>query len=313
MENEKLKLEDLLERRNQYEEDSINNIAIIGAGVMGQGIAQTIAAAGLEVLLIERDPMHLDKAKTFLSASIDREIRRWAITQSEKKAILSRINWDTTLDKIKECDLVIEAVDENFELKKSIFQKIDLLADKDTIFISNTSTLSLTKIAESTSRPEKVIGMHFLHPVPKIPLVELIKCLHTSNDTIEKIRKFASRIGKTSVEVYEYPGFVTTRAIVPLLNEAMYILLEGVATAKDIDTAMRLGYNFQMGPLELADSMGLDEVLAWMETLWKTLGEPRYRACPILRKLVRERKLGKKTGEGFYKYDESGNIINESL
>ena len=206
---------------------------------------------------------------------------------------------------------MIEAVDEDFELKKGIFQRIDTIADKDAIFISNTSTLSLTKIAESTTRPEKVIGMHFLNPVPKIPLVELIKCLHTSNETVEKIKKFAARIGKTAVEVYEYPGFVTTRAIVPLLNEAMYILLEGVATAKDIDTAMRLGYNFQMGPLELADSMGLDEVLAWMETLWKTLGEPRYRACPILRKLVRERKLGKKTGEGFYKYDENGNIIND--
>ncbi|OGU33456.1 MAG: 3-hydroxybutyryl-CoA dehydrogenase [Ignavibacteria bacterium GWA2_35_9] len=278
---------------------------------MGLGIAQTIAASGLEVLLIEKDPLHLDKAKTSLSSLIDREIRRWSVTQSEKKAILSRIKWETTFNKISGCDLVIEAVDEDFELKKNIFQKIDIIADKDTIFISNTSTLSLTKIAESTTRPDKVIGMHFLNPVPKIPLVELVKCLHTSNETVEKTKKFATRIGKTSVEVYEYPGFVTTRAIVPLLNEAMYILLEGVATAKDIDTAMRLGYNFQMGPLELADSMGLDEVLAWMETLWKTLGEPRYRACPILRKLVRERKLGKKTGEGFYKYDANGNIIAE--
>ncbi len=313
MENENLKLEDLLERRSQYEEGAINNIAIIGAGVMGQGIAQTIAAAGLEVNLIEKDHKHLEKAKEVLSSMIDREIRRWSITQSEKKAIFSRINWNTTLDKISQCDLVIEAVYEDFELKKSIFQKIDVLAEKDTIFISNTSTLSLTKIAECTTRADKVIGMHFLNPVPKIPVVELIKCLHTSNETVEKIKIFAARIGKTPVEVYEYPGFVTTRAIVPLLNEAMYILLEGVATAKDIDTAMRLGYNFQMGPLELADSMGLDEVLAWMETLWKTLGEPRYRACPILRKLVRERKLGKKTGEGFYKYDENGNIISESL
>ncbi len=312
MENEKLKLEDLLEKRNQYEEGVINNIAIIGAGVMGQGIAQTIAAAGLEVLLIERDNKHLKKAKDVLSSSIDREIRRWSVTPSEKKAILSRIKWEIAFDKIKDCDLIIEAVDEDFELKKNIFQKADALADKDTIFVSNTSTLSLTKIAESTSRPEKVIGMHFLHPVPKIPVVELIKCLHTSNETVEKTKSFSARIGKTPVEVYEYPGFVTTRAIVPLLNEAMYILLEGVATAKDIDTAMRLGYNFQMGPLELADSMGLDEVLAWMETLWKTLGEPRYRACPILRKLVRERKLGKKTGEGFYKYDEYGNIISEA-
>ncbi len=311
MTNGNLKLEDLLEKRKQYDEDTINTIAIIGAGLMGQGIAQTIAASGLEVVLIEKDSLHLDKAKADLSSLMDREIRRWSVTQSEKKAILSRIKWETTFDKIAQCDLVIEAVDEDFELKKGIFQRIDIIVDKDTIFISNTSTLSLTKIAESTTRPEKVIGMHFLNPVPKIPLVELIKCLHTSNETVEKIKKFAARIGKTAVEVYEYPGFVTTRAIVPLLNEAMYILLEGVATAKDIDTAMRLGYNFQMGPLELADSMGLDEVLAWMETLWKTLGEPRYRACPILRKLVRERKLGKKTGEGFYKYDENGNIIND--
>jgi 3-hydroxybutyryl-CoA dehydrogenase len=171
--------------------------------------------------------------------------------------------------------------------------------------------LSLTKIAETTNRPDKIIGMHFLNPVPKVPLVELVKCLHTSNETVEIAKNFASKIGKTPVEVYEYPGFITTRAIVPLLNEAMYILMEGVATAKDIDTAMKLGYNFPNGPLEMADIMGLDEVLTWMETLWKTLGEPRYRACPILRKLVRERKLGKKTGEGFYKYDENGKIISE--
>ena len=152
--------------------------------------------------------------------------------------------------------------------------------------------------------------MHFLTPVPKIPVVEVVKCLHTSNETVDKIKAFVKTIGKTPVEVYEYPGFVTTRAIVPLLNEAMHILLEGVATAKDIDTAMKLGYNFQYGPLEMADMMGLDEVLAWMESLWKTLGEPRYRACPILRKMVRERKLGRKTLEGFYKYDEHGNIIS---
>jgi 3-hydroxybutyryl-CoA dehydrogenase len=309
MPDDELKLEDLLEQRKRSDDSGmINNIAIIGAGIMGQGIAQTIASAGLDVIVIEKDQQHLEKAQAVLSSSIDRDIRRWSITQSEKRAMMSRIKWEVSFNKITSCDLIIEAVDENFELKKSIFQKLDTLAEKDAIFISNTSTLSLTKIAECTSRPDKVIGMHFLHPVPKIPMVELIKCLHTSNETVMKIKSFAARIGKTPVEVYEYPGFVTTRAIVPLLNEAMYILLEGVATAKDIDTAMRLGYNFKMGPLEMADSMGLDEVLAWMETLWKTLGEPRYRACPILRKLVRERKLGKKTGEGFYKYDDSGNI-----
>jgi 3-hydroxybutyryl-CoA dehydrogenase len=311
MQDEKLKLEDFLNRSKATEEtDYINNVAIIGAGIMGRGIAQTIAAAGIEVLLIEKDALSLESAKEDLSETIDREIKRWAMTSSEKKSIMSRIKWETTFEKIKGSDLVIEAVDEDFELKKSIFQTLDSLVDPDTIMVSNTSTLSLTKIAELTKRPDKIIGMHFLNPVPKIPLVELVKCLHTSNETVIAVKNFAARIGKTPVEVYEYPGFVTTRAIVPLLNEAMYILMEGVATAKDIDTAMKLGYNFQNGPLEMADAMGLDEVLAWMETLWKTLGEPRYRACPVLRKLVRERKLGRKTGEGFYKYDDNGKIIN---
>lgn len=312
MQNDKLKLEDLLESPvTNVQDDRINSVAIIGAGVMGQGIGQTIASSGMEVIIIEKNNERLEWAKAQLSESIDREIKRWAMTNSEKKAIFSRITWDIDITKIKECDLIIEAVDEDFDLKVKIFKEMDKHAKKDAIFVSNTSTLSLTKISETTSRPDRVIGMHFLNPVPKVPLVEIVKCLHTSNETVQKVKDFANRIGKTPVEVYEYPGFVTTRAIVPLLNEAMYILLEGVATAKDIDTAMRLGYNFQYGPLEMADMMGLDEVLAWMETLWKTLGEPRYRACPILRKLVRERKLGRKTGEGFYKYDQHGNKIIE--
>lgn len=310
MSEKELKLEDLLKSSPKMDDnDAIKEIAIIGAGVMGRGIAQTISSAGMDVLLIEKNDKKLKEAKAMLSEFIDREIKRWAMTKSEKKSILSRIVWDSTLDNIADRDLIIEAVDEDFDLKVNIFTQLDKKAKKDCIFVSNTSTLSLTKLAEATSRPDKMIGLHFLNPVPKIPVVEVVKCLHTSNETISKVKTFISQIGKTPVEVYEYPGFVTTRAIVPLLNEAMHILLEGVATAKDIDTAMKLGYNFQQGPLEMADSMGLDEVLAWMETLWQTLGEARYRACPILRKLVRERKLGKKTGEGFYKYDEGGNII----
>lgn len=311
MQQNDLKLEDLLGKTKLSKEiGTINNVAIVGAGVMGQGIAHTIAASGMDVIVIEKSEEKLEQAKASLAESIDREIKRWAMTNAEKKSIFSRIDWRLDFEKIKECDLIIEAVQENFELKKEIFCRLDTIAKKDAIFVSNTSTLSLTKIAEATNRPDKIIGMHFLNPVPKIPLVELVKCLHTSNETVETVKKFAAKIGKTPVEVYEYPGFVTTRAIVPLLNEAMYILLEGVATAKDIDTAMKLGYNFQYGPLELADSMGLDEVLAWMETLWKTLGEPRYRACPILRKLVRERRLGKKTRMGFYQYDEHGQIVD---
>ncbi len=308
---EKLRLEDLLKSAPVVDDSElVNEIAIIGAGIMGQGIAQTISAAGLDVLIIEKNDKMLKKAKSMLSESIDREIKRWAMTNSDKKTIFSRIKWETNFDNISDRDLIIEAVYEDLDLKVDIFSQLDKKAKKDCIFVSNTSTLSLTKIAETTSRPEKVIGLHFLNPVPKIPVVEVVKCLHTSAETTVKVKSFISQIGKTPVEVYEYPGFVTTRAIVPLLNEAMYILMEGIATVKDIDTAIKLGYNFQMGPLELADSMGLDEVLAWMETLWKTLGEARYRACPILRKLVRERKLGKKSGEGFYKYDEHGNMID---
>jgi 3-hydroxybutyryl-CoA dehydrogenase len=311
MAEEKLKLEDLLGGVQPTEElGRIDYVAIIGGGVMGQGIAQTISAAGIDVLLIERDEKLLAHAAENLKATMEREISRWAMTQSEMKSILSRIKWSTDISEVPDCELIIEAVDENYELKKKIFEELDTLAKPDTILISNTSTLSLTKIAEVTNRKDKIIGMHFLNPVPKVPLVELVRALSTSDKTVEVVKKFAARIGKTAVEVYEYPGFVTTRAIVPLLNEAMHILLEGVASAKDIDTAMKLGYNFNMGPLEMADSMGLDEVLAWMETLWSTLGEPRYRPCPILRKLVRERKLGKKTSEGFFKYDSDGRIIN---
>ena len=311
MSEEKLKLEDLLGDSNSAPaQDRIEYVAIVGCGVMGQGIAWTISAAGLDVIIIEKDQAHLEKAQASLEAAMEREIARWAMTNSEMKSILSKIKWSLDLNELKDCDLIIEAVGENFQLKRLLFKKFDEIAKPETILISNTSTLSLTKIAEITERPDKIIGMHFLHPVNKVPLVELIRATETSDTTVEVIKGFASKIGKTAVEVYEYPGFVTTRAIVPLLNEAMHILLEGVASAEDIDTAMKLGYNFTMGPLEMADTMGLDEVLAWMETLWNTLGEPRYRPCPLLRKLVRERKLGKKTGEGFYKYDKDGKIIN---
>lgn len=312
MEQEKLTLEDLLEssKSSNIEDNRINNVAIIGAGIMGQGIAQTVAGMGLEVILVEIDPEKLNSAKSQLTETIDREIKRWAMTKSDKKAIFSRIKWESDSKSVKNCEIIIEAVQEDFDTKVSVFKTLDKIANPEAIFVSNTSTLSVTQISESISRPSKVIGMHFLNPVPKIPMVELVKGLHTSNETVLKVKEFASRIGKTPVEVYEYPGFITTRAIVPLINEAMHILLEGIATAKDIDTALKLGYNFQYGPLEMADMMGLDDVLTWMETLWKTLGEPRYRPNSLLRKLVRERKLGKKTGEGIFRYDEHGNKIN---
>lgn len=308
----KLRLEDLLgsSMSSNADDGRINNVAIIGAGIMGQGIAQTVAGMGLEVTVVELSNERLESAKIQLTDSIDREIKRWAMTKSDKKSIFSRIKWETDNSTIKDCEIIIEAVQEDFDLKVKVFQDLDKIVNPAAIFVSNTSTLSLTKISESISRSAKVIGMHFLNPVPKIPMVELVKSLHTSNETVSTAKEFAARIGKTPVEVYEYPGFITTRAIVPLINEAMHMLLEGIATAKDIDTALKLGYNFQYGPLEMADAMGLDEVLTWMETLWNTLGEPRYRPNPMIRKLVRERRLGKKTGEGIFKYDEHGNKIN---
>lgn len=310
MQEENFNINDYLKRSASTGSlDIINSVGIIGAGVMGQGIAQTVSGAGIEVVVIEKTNERIEYAKNSLSDEIDNEIKRWSMTNSEKKAIFSRISWSSNPELLSNTDIIIEAVDEDFDLKKNLFLLADKVAKKEAILVSNTSTLSLTKLSEFTSRPDKVIGMHFLNPVPKRPLVEIVKGLNTSAQTVQICKDFAKRLNKTAIEVYEYPGYVTTRSIVPLLNEAMYILLEGIASARDIDTAMKIGYNFQHGPLEMADMMGLDEVLAWMDTLWKTLGEPRYRACPILRKLVRERKLGKKTGQGFYQYDSNGKII----
>jgi 3-hydroxybutyryl-CoA dehydrogenase len=304
-------IEDLLGDSLSSHQDSeqINYVAIIGLGVMGRGICQTIAAAGIDVLGVEKNETLAEKSLTAIKTNLDREIQRWAITKSERQSILSRIKITNEIEQVTECDIVIEAIDENFTSKDALFAKLDSLCDPETIIISNTSTLNLTKLADRTSRADKIIGMHFLQPVPKIPLVEIIRALRTSDSTFETVKHFAEQLRKTVVEVYEYPGFVTTRVIVPMLNEAMHVLMEGIASAEGIDTAMRLGYNQTMGPLELSDTIGLDEVHTWMETLFLELGDLKYRPCPILRKLVREGKLGKKTGEGFFKYTESGQKI----
>lgn len=310
----KLKLQDLIDQMpiTQLETERIETVGIMGGGIMGMGIAQAASQAGLDVIIVEKDETSAEQSKKRLSESMDREIQRWGMTISEKKAILQRIKWTTDINEVKECDIIIEAVDEDLKLKQEIFKKLDSICPPDTIFVSNTSTLSLSKIAEGTSRGDKTIGMHFLNPVPKVPVVEIVRGIETSDETTNIAKTFAKKLGKTAVEVFEYPGFITTRVIVPFLNEAMHILMEGLTTAEGIDTATKLGYNLPIGPLELADSMGLDEILTWMESLWHELGEPRYRPCPLLRKYVREGKLGKKSGEGFFKYDEHGRKIIES-
>jgi len=305
---EKLKFEDLqsppISRRKG--DDRFQMVGIIGLGVMGQGIAETVAGVGIEVMSVEKNEKTLGTGMEGLNKQMDLEIRRWGKTAAEKRAVLARIKATTNIADLKACDIIIEAVDENFELKRQLIEAFYSLGKEDAVFISNTATLSLSKLAQSSKRPDRIIGMHFLNPVPQVPLVEIVRGMKTSDETFALVKAFAKRIGKTPVEVFEYPGFITTRTILPMLNEAMHVLMEGIAMAEDIDTAMKLGYGMQTGPLEMADAMGLDEVLMWMETLFHELGEPRYRPCPLLRRMVRERKLGKKVGEGFFKYDENG-------
>jgi 3-hydroxybutyryl-CoA dehydrogenase len=311
---EKLKFEDLQSSlvTKRKGKDDFHLVGVIGLGVMGQGIAETIAGAGIDVLAVEKNEKTMKAGLDALGKEMDQEIKRWAKTAGEKKAVLSRIKATSNIADLKSCDLIIEAIDENFELKRHLIEAFYSVGREDAIFISNTATLSLTKLAAASKRPDRIVGMHFLNPVPKIPLVEIVRGMKTSDETYKTVRRFAVRIGKTPVEVFEYPGFITTRVILPMLNEAMHVLMEGIAKADDIDTAMRLGYGMSAGPLEMADAMGLDEVMMWMETLFHELGEPRYRPCPLLRRMVRERKWGKKVGEGFFKYDAEGKRIGES-
>ena len=297
---------------NEDDPKNLTRAGVIGAGTMGQGIAQLLATSGIDVILVDKDEGTLNKSLSELTESMDREIARWAMTASEKRAVLSRIRSTTDFDELDGLKLIIEAVPEVLELKQELFKVIDDLCDGEAILVSNTSTLSLSEIASVTEHPENVIGLHFMNPVTRTKIVEVIRGLRTSEETFIYAKGLAERINKVVVDVYEYPGYVTTRVIIPMLNEAMYVLMEKVASAEGIDTAMKLGFNLNFGPLEFADMMGLDEVMKWMETLFHELGDLKYRPCPLLRKMVRAHHLGKKTGEGFYCYDERGRKLGQS-
>ncbi len=286
-----------------------NKIVIIGAGSMGAGIAEAIATTGTDVILMDRTAILAEKGIERIAENIDREIEKWGLTKSDKKAILARIVPSTDLQVTMMAKFIIEAIPEKLRLKMELFQRLDDTCPEETIFITNTSTISISELASVTNRADRIIGMHFLNPVPKIPVIEIVRGLNTSDETYQKACEFADLLGKTPVQVYEYPGYVTTRVIMPLLNEAMHVLMEGVSTAEDIDTAMKLGFGFNTGPLALADMMGLDVIMSQMENLLEELSEHKYNPCPLLRKMVRAGHLGVKTGQGFFKYDKEGHKI----
>ncbi len=283
--------------------DAIKKIGIVGAGQMGNGIAQVAAQVGLDVTLFDVTPASLDKGLGTISSSCDRLIKKQTMTEQQKKNLLEKIQTTTQLKDLANCDFVVEAATENVELKLNIFRQLDEIVQKSAILTSNTSSISITQIAAVTQRPSQVAGMHFMNPVPLMQLVEGIRGLQTSDETFSITKTLAEKMGKVFVEsTKDMPGFIVNRILMPMINEAIYTLHEGIASVQSIDQAMKLGTNQPMGPLTLADFIGLDTCLAIMKVLHEGLGDSKYRPCPLLVKYVQAGWLGKKAGRGFYNY-----------
>ena len=282
----------------------MKKIGVMGTGTMGSGIIQVCAAAGYDVVIRSSKQEYIDGALAKIDKNLSKMVSREKITEEDKAATLGRISGGTTFDVLADCDLIIESSTENMDKKKELFAELDKVCKDDAILATNTSALSITEIAAVTSRPAQVIGMHFFNPVPAMKLVEVVKGIATSDEVKDAVVATTESLKKTPVEVAEAPGFVVNRVLIPMINEAVGILADGVASAEGIDTAMKLGANHPMGPLALGDLIGLDVCLAIMETLFNEYGDPKYRPNPLLRKMVRANKLGMKTGEGFFNYNK---------
>ena len=281
---------------------SIQRIGVVGAGQMGNGIAHVSAACALDVVMHDVKQEFVDRGLATIDKNLQRGVDKGRMADDDKQAVLGRVSGTTKLDDLAACDFVVEAVVENNAVKAEIFSRLDTICRSGVILASNTSSISITKIAACTERPERVIGMHFMNPVPVMKLVEVIRGLATSDETTREVLALAEKMGKTAVECRDFPGFVTNRVLLPMINEAIFCLHEGVAEPEAIDTIMKLGMNHPMGPLTLADFIGLDTCLAILEVLHEGLGDPKYRPCPLLRKHVEAGWLGRKSGRGFYNY-----------